>query len=82
MRERPSAEAHHMKKIAYVALGGLSVLAAFLATAGVIFLVVVCSPPEIARHDLIGSYAGYYDVFPKITSGYQKGIYEGGTHQL
>jgi hypothetical protein len=58
------------------------VLAAFLATAGVIFLVVVCSPPEIARHDLIGSYTGYYDVFPKIMSGYRKGIYKGGTHQL
>ena len=74
----------YMRKTVVAALLGAGVLldAILLVLGGVLFLRVFYIFPDIKRSDLIGIYVGIYDVFPKITARYRKGIYEGGTHLL
>ena len=71
-----------MKQVVRITILGICVLPIILAIWGVLILVTIWSLPEITRSDVIGNYAGHYDVFPKITAGYRKGVYKGGTHQL
>jgi hypothetical protein len=73
-----------MRKTTIAALlgAGIFLYAVLLVLAGVLFLQVLLLLPDIKRSDLIGTYVGSYDVFPKITAGYRNGIYEGGTHFL
>ena len=71
-----------MKKVVRVTILGMCVLPALVIAAGALFVVTVCSLPEVTGSDLIGNYVGCYDVFPKIASDSRNGIYKGGTHQL
>jgi hypothetical protein len=73
-----------MRKTAIAALLGAGVLlaAVLLVLGGVLFLLVLCLLPDVKRSDLIGTYVGSYDVFPKITPRERSGIYEGSTHLL
>jgi len=73
-----------MKKTTIAALLGAGILldAILLVLGGVLFLRVFFLLPDVKRSDLIGTYVGSYDVFPKITAAERAGIYESGTHLL
>jgi hypothetical protein len=70
-----------MKKATIVVI--VALLAAILLMLEVVlFLLILFSLPDVKSSDMIGSYAGSYEVFPKITYRLRKGIYEDGTHLL
>jgi len=70
-----------MKKATIVVI--VTLLAAILfMLEGVLFLLILYSLPDVKSSDMIGSYAGSYEVFPKITYRLRTGIYEDGTHLL
>jgi len=75
-----------MKKATVVLIVALAALltAQLILSVGVsigIFM-LFCSSRHIEQSDIVGTYVGHYEVFPKITARSRAGIYKGGTHSL
>jgi len=71
-----------IRNLMIVVTYGLLFFIFLLLYSALLTLSIIFPGREIKSGELVGYYTGRYEVFPKITTRYRKGIFEGGTHSL